>query len=66
MSRVHPGESNSSYAMKGIMDFLLSENTLAKILRKSFVFKIIPMMNPDGVRYGNYRFIAKFFIKKVK
>ena len=34
MSRVHPGESNSSYAMKGIIDFLVSENALAKILRK--------------------------------
>lgn len=34
MSRVHPGETNSSYTMKGIIDFLVSENELAKILRK--------------------------------
>ena len=24
-------------------------------LRKQFVFKIVPMMNPDGVVVGNYR-----------
>ena len=25
------------------------------ILRKNFVFKIVPMMNPDGVHNGNFR-----------
>ncbi|CAG9335829.1 unnamed protein product [Blepharisma stoltei] len=54
-ARVHPGESNSSYAMKGVIEFLLGNSKEAKILRKNFVFKIIPMLNPDGVIYGNYR-----------
>lgn len=27
----------------------------AKILRDNFVFKIVPMLNPDGVINGNYR-----------
>lgn len=54
-ARVHPGESNSSHVMQGVIDFLLSDSTEAKLLRKYFVFKIIPMLNPDGVIYGNYR-----------
>lgn len=37
------------------MDFLLSDHAEAKQLREHFVFKIIPMLNPDGVIYGNYR-----------
>jgi len=54
-ARVHPGESVSSYMMKGIIDFLTSEHQTAIILRENFIFLIIPMLNPDGVVYGNYR-----------
>ena len=53
--RVHSGETVASFMLKGSIDFLLSDCKKAKILRKNFVFKIIPMLNPDGVRYGNYR-----------
>ena len=41
--------------MKGLIDFLLSDSIEAKTLRKSYVFRLIPMLNPDGVLYGNYR-----------
>mmetsp|Transcript_13587 Transcript_13587/g.20576 ORF Transcript_13587/g.20576 Transcript_13587/m.20576 type:complete len:732 (-) Transcript_13587:52-2247(-) len=54
-SRVHPGESNGSYMMKGIIDYLTGPSVDAKILRDNFVFKIVPMLNPDGVINGNYR-----------
>lgn len=47
-SRVHPGESNASYILKGQLDFLLSKNAVAESLRSKFVFKILPMLNPDG------------------
>jgi len=39
--------------LNGILDYLLSEE--AHELRKHFVFRIIPILNPDGVIYGNYR-----------
>ena len=54
-ARVHPGESNSSFMMKGVIDFLVSQCEEANFLRDNFVFKIIPMLNPDGVIVGNYR-----------
>lgn len=54
-SRVHPGESNSSYLVHGVIKFLLSESSEANELREKFIFKVIPMLNPDGVIYGNYR-----------
>jgi len=41
--------------MEGILNFLTSNTKEAQILRDKFVFKIIPMLNPDGVIHGNYR-----------
>ncbi|XP_067411757.1 cytosolic carboxypeptidase 4 [Emydura macquarii macquarii] len=55
MARVHPGESNASWVMKGTMEFLVSSDPIAELLRKCFIFKIIPMLNPDGVINGNHR-----------
>eukprot|EP00438_Fugacium_kawagutii_P033828 Skav235837 [mRNA] locus=scaffold1931:271983:280981:- [translate_table: standard] len=54
-ARVHPGESNASWVMKGILDYLTGSSVDARILRDNFVFKIVPMLNPDGVIVGNYR-----------
>jgi murein tripeptide amidase MpaA len=54
-ARVHPGESNSSWIMKGLIDYLVSQTPEAKALRENFVFKIVPILNPDGVINGNYR-----------
>jgi murein tripeptide amidase MpaA len=54
-SRVHPGESNASFILEGFLEFIVSNEKEAKALRDIFVFKIIPMLNPDGVVVGNYR-----------
>ncbi|XP_033338745.2 uncharacterized protein LOC117227533 [Megalopta genalis] len=54
-ARVHPGETPSSWMMKGIIDFLTGESNQAKALRERFVFKLVPMLNPDGVIVGNNR-----------
>lgn len=56
VARVHPSESPSSYLCQGVIKFLLDLNSKeAKLLRKLFLFKIIPMLNPDGVIAGNFR-----------
>jgi cytosolic carboxypeptidase protein 2/3 len=54
-SRVHPGETGASWMMKGMLDYLTGPSLNAKILRDNFVFKIIPMLNIDGVVNGNSR-----------
>nr|XP_012234961.1 PREDICTED: cytosolic carboxypeptidase 2 [Linepithema humile]XP_012234962.1 PREDICTED: cytosolic carboxypeptidase 2 [Linepithema humile] len=54
-ARVHPGETPSSWTMKGIIDFLTGDTNRAKELRERFVFKLVPMLNPDGVIVGNNR-----------
>ena len=54
-ARVHPGESSSSFVIQGLIEFLLSNEAKAISLRKNYIFKIIPMLNPDGVIRGNFR-----------
>ncbi|KAI6650634.1 hypothetical protein LOD99_7684 [Oopsacas minuta] len=54
-SRVHPGESPASFVCQGLIDFLVSQHPAASSLRDRLVFKIVPMLNPDGVVLGNYR-----------
>jgi murein tripeptide amidase MpaA len=56
LSRIHPSESPTSYVVQGLIEFLaIANHPIAKLLRENVVFKIIPMLNPDGVFLGNNR-----------
>jgi hypothetical protein len=39
-ARVHPGETNASWMMKGALDFLAGPSREATALRGAFVFKV--------------------------
>ncbi|XP_069750552.1 cytosolic carboxypeptidase 2 isoform X2 [Narcine bancroftii] len=54
-ARAHPGEAGGSWAMRGLLDHLLGPSEDARLLRDSFIFKVVPMLNPDGVVVGNSR-----------
>lgn len=41
--------------MEGLIDYICSNEKEARLLRDIYVFKIVPMLNPDGVIVGNYR-----------
>ncbi|VDD80271.1 unnamed protein product [Mesocestoides corti] len=55
-ARVHPGESNSSWVMRGLLERLTDpyDEEIAN-LRRMYVFKVVPSLNPDGVICGNHR-----------
>ena len=54
-ARVHPGEVPASHVMNGMLKFLCSDDPRAAQLRSMFVFKLVPIINVDGVSRGFYR-----------
>ena len=51
-ARIHPGETPASYVCHGLIDFLISDHQIAKLIRQYIVFMVVPMLNPDGVVLG--------------
>ncbi len=52
IAREHAGEVCGSFVCEGLINFLLSKNKLAKKLLNKFIFKIVPMVDVDGVAIG--------------
>ena len=58
VSRYHAYKSASSYAIEGMVQWLLSEDPWAIAALRRYVFYIVPMANPDGVVNGMGRLTA--------
>jgi murein tripeptide amidase MpaA len=56
MARQHGWETGTSWVADGAVRFLLSSDPEALKLRRSTVFKILSMFDPDGVAEGAVRF----------
>ena len=55
-ARVHPGETPGTMIFNGILKTLInSDNPINNILLDNFVFKLIPIINVDGVSNGYFR-----------
>lgn len=55
-ARVHSGEVPAQHTWRGMFNLLMDKNDLrAKELRRRYVIKMIPMLNPDGVFHGHFR-----------
>ena len=54
-ARQHPSETVSSVLMQQFITFLISNCNETKKLLDKYIFKIIPMVNIDGVIIGNAR-----------
>jgi hypothetical protein len=56
MFRQHAWETGSSWAAEGAIRFLVSDHPDAAAIRQRFVYKILPLCDPDGVAEGKVRF----------
>jgi murein tripeptide amidase MpaA len=56
MARQHAWEAGTSWIAEGALRFLLSDSPESEKLRRTVIWKILPMMDPDGVASGAVRF----------
>lgn len=54
-ARVHPGETNASWLLRGALAELLGNSAAARFMRRHFTVRVVPCLNPDGVVNGSYR-----------
>ena len=52
-ARIHPGESNSSWMMKGFLDYLIGTSADAKVGRVIILEELVKMFG-SGIRVGDW------------
>eukprot|EP00937_MAST-01D_sp_MAST-1D-sp2_P004378 g4378.t1 len=57
-ARVHPSETPASFCCDALLSALLGRSAVARALRRTFDFRVVPMLNPDGVALGHARCCA--------
>jgi hypothetical protein len=60
-ARAHPGETPSSFMIKGLLDSLGVPSSDSQSFLDNFVLLVVPMLNPDGVYRGYQRLDALGF-----
>ncbi len=55
LGRQHAGETAGSYELTGLVDFLLSGQPEAQPLLDDLIWRVVPMLNPDGAALGHSR-----------
>ena len=56
IAQQHNGEVPGSWNAEGLIRFLLSDDPTAVAIRRSYIFRIIPIVNVDGVYQGICRY----------
>ncbi len=56
IAQQHSGEVPASWEAEGLIRFLLSDDPMAAVIRRSYIFRIVPIVNVDGVYYGISRY----------
>ena len=56
LGRQHPPEVTGAFAMKGFINQLLNKNSLSDSFLKNYNILFVPLMNPDGVMNGYWRY----------
>ena len=52
----HSTEVPGGWEADGMIRFLLSDDPTAQAIRRSYIFRIVPIVNVDGVYYGRSRY----------
>ena len=56
LGRQHPPEVTGAFAMRGFINQLLNKNSLSDSFLKNYNILFVPLMNPDGVMNGYWRY----------